>query len=90
MAEAVGVEAFAAQTELAIGRPDSTPTVHGTRVPMLALGGALDPVCPPPRCTAAGLGPTGTVAMLDGCGHFIPLEAPDAAAAVIGRWMEAI
>lgn len=90
MAEAAGIDAFAAQTGLAISRPDSTATVAETRVPLLALGGEMDALCPAPRCTAAGRGPTGTVAMLPGCGHFIPLEAAQAAAEAIRRWQRTL
>lgn len=86
MAEAVGAERFAAQAEIAIMRPDRHDTVRSTAVPVLNLCGDEDAVCPPARC-AAMEGPTVTLQCLPGVGHFIPLEAPDAAADALRAWL---
>ena len=88
MAEATGPDRFAAQAELAITRPDGRDTVRGTRVPLLAICGEEDGMCPPERCGA--IGGAAEVAMLPGVGHFIPLEAPDEAARAIREWAEAL
>ena len=88
MAASVGPDLFAAQAELAITRPDSRDTVRDTAVPLLALCGEEDGMCPPERCGA--IGGNARVEMLPGVGHFIPLEAPDAAANAIRAWAGAL
>lgn len=85
MAEAVGPDLFARQTELAITRPDSRDTVRDTAVPLLVLCGQEDGMCPPDRCGAAAGGSV-RLRMLPGVGHFIPLEAPTPAARAIAEW----
>lgn len=85
MAESVGPDLFARQTELAITRPDSRDAVRDTAVPLLVLCGEEDGMCPPERCGAAA-GGSATLRMLPEVGHFIPLEAPSLAARAIAEW----
>lgn len=87
MATAVGAERFAAQAEIAITRPDSHHTVRRSAVPILALCGEEDVVCPPERC-AAMVGSVVTLHRLPRVGHFMPLEEPQATAAAITAWTQ--
>lgn len=89
MADAVGADRFAAQAELAITRPDRHDIVRRTTVPVLTVCGEDDMVCPPARCEAVE-GPTVTHHRLPGVGHFIPLEAPEAAAEALRAWMSKV
>lgn len=87
MAEDVGLERFAAQAELAIGRPDSRATVAQTAIPLLALYGDQDAMSSPERCGVFANAPRARVVELPGVGHFLPLEAPDPAALALTEWM---
>lgn len=87
MAEDVGIERFAAQAELAIGRPDSRATVKQTAIPLLALCGDQDAMSSPERCAVFANAPRARVVELPGVGHFLPLEAPDPAALALSEWM---
>jgi pimeloyl-ACP methyl ester carboxylesterase len=87
MAEDVGIDRFAAQAELAIGRPDSRATVRESAVPLLALCGDRDAMSSPERCAVFAKAPQTRLVELSGVGHFIPLEAPDAAAHAVTKWM---
>ena len=89
MAEAVGVDTFARQADLAVTRPDSCAIVRETPVPLLMLCGAEDAMCPPGRCSGM-TGPTTTLKVLPGVGHFIPLEAPREAASAIEAWVQEV
>jgi pimeloyl-ACP methyl ester carboxylesterase len=91
MAEAVGIEAFARQTEVAITRAGSLPRLATLRVPVLALGGEEDVICPPdlPRSIARAA-PDATLHLIPGAGHFVPLEAPQALAAAMIAWLDQI
>jgi pimeloyl-ACP methyl ester carboxylesterase len=88
MAEAVGIEAFARQTEVAISRAGSLPRLATLRVPVLALGGDEDVICPPdlPRSIARAA-PDATLQLITSAGHFVPLEAPQALAAAMSAWL---
>lgn len=91
MALRVGPEALLAQTELALGRPDSRPRLNRLTMPALILAGAQDALCTPEmqQELASGLG-DGTLVLLDGVGHFSVLEAPDAVAQSIAEWLARI
>jgi pimeloyl-ACP methyl ester carboxylesterase len=86
MAEAVGVDLFAAQAELAISRPDGRAAVETTAIPLLILYGGEDGMVPPARWDGVALPARARFDVLPGVGHFVPLEAPDAAAARINAW----
>ena len=87
MAEDAGPELFALQAELAIGRPDSRSTVSNATVPVLALRGTRDAMSPPDGLCLFGPPSPARLVELTGVGHFLPLEAPDAAACAITDWM---
>lgn len=88
MAERVGVDRFEAQNELAISRPDSRATVRDTQVPLLVLCGEEDRSGPPGGCEALAGSPSARLVTLPDVGHFVPLEAPDAAAAAMSEWLQ--
>lgn len=88
MAEAVGSETFAEQTELAIRREDGRPRLAAIEAPTLVVHGDEDRLCPPDRHEEIARGVRGAARVeLAGVGHFAPLEAPDAVAAALGRWL---
>jgi len=91
MAESIGIEAFARQTEVAISRADSLPRLASLSVPVLALSGEADVICPPDLARSiARAAPNATLHIIPGAGHFIPLEAPQALAAPITAWLDPV
>ncbi len=89
MADAVGIEAFARQTEVAITRADSTTRLASLPMPVLALAGEDDVICPPAlHRSIAAAAPRATLHIIPGAGHFVPLEAPHALAAPIAAWLD--
>ncbi|MDP1026963.1 alpha/beta fold hydrolase [Sphingomonas sp. KR1UV-12] len=88
MAQDVGATAHAAQERLAVARADKREQLARFAMPALVLAGAEDALCPPAfqRELADGL-PDATLALIDGAGHFAPLEAPDAVAAHVAAWL---
>lgn len=87
MAEDTDLPAFAAQTELAISRPDSRNTLATTAVPVLIVDGALDAMAPVGRNRDLVLSPSVTRVEIPDCGHFVPLEAPERASAAMTRFL---
>jgi pimeloyl-ACP methyl ester carboxylesterase len=91
MAETLGVDAFAQQTELIISRADSRPRLKNFTMPLLALCGAEDALCPPllHEEIAAGA-PHATLAIIPGAGHFVLLEAAGQATNAILAWLDTV
>jgi pimeloyl-ACP methyl ester carboxylesterase/predicted ester cyclase len=88
MAEAVGARTFADQTEVAITRADSLPRLADMTMPVLALCGEDDVICPVEFHQAiVEAAPNAALRTVAGAGHFLLLEAPDAAAAHLGAWL---
>lgn len=87
MAERVGVERFVKQTELGITRPDSRDTLRSATLPILALCGAVDRAGPPGSRQSFEEITRVRVVEFAKTGHFIPLEAPQHAAAAITSWL---
>ncbi|MGH2406840.1 MAG: alpha/beta fold hydrolase [Candidatus Limnocylindrales bacterium] len=72
-------------------RPDPTPALEGLRVPVLVIGGSLDPFTPPAEATRlTGLIPGARLVELTGVGHHAPLEAPDRVTAAINAFMASV
>lgn len=91
MADSVGIERFAAQTHLAMTRPDSRADLAGFDTPLLIIHGAADALCPADRQhEIVAAAPDATLASIDGAGHFVPLERPDRVAAAINAWRHAL
>ena len=84
MAEVIGVETFAVHQTALAGRPDSTATLPGITCPVLVVAGSLDAVTPPQagQALAASI-PRGVFHEIAGAGHMLPLEAPEALAALL-------
>jgi pimeloyl-ACP methyl ester carboxylesterase len=83
MAEAEGDDVHARQTEMNIHRPDLRAVVRASEKPILALAGVDDRVCPRERYLDLDRAPNATLKLVDGAGHFLPLEAPTACADAI-------
>lgn len=87
MAEAVGTDRFAAQAEVAISRPDRRDLLATTDMATLLLHGSEDAMSPPERNRALDRSPSVSLVELAGIGHFLPLEAPERAAAALRDWL---
>ena len=88
MGTTVGLDGFARQTEAAITRPDSRPTLPTIDVPTLVLVGDADPLTPLERAEeiAAGI-ENSTLVVIDECGHGSTLEQPEAVTAALVDWI---
>ena len=90
MAEALGTGVLREQTGMVIHRADSRPRLPDLPMPVLAVTGEEDALCPPDRSEEiAAAAPRGRVVILPGTGHFAPLEAPEALAAALSDWLAA-
>jgi len=88
MADAVGPDAYAAQYRIARDRGDMRDRLSQIVGPSLVLAGDRDAICPPPfQHEMADRLPDAVLVLLPGVGHFVPLEAPDAAAAHVAAWL---
>ena len=83
MAAAEGDEVHARQAEMNIHRPDLRAVVNASKKPILALAGVDDRVCPRERYLDFHHAPNAKLEMIEGAGHFLPLEAPAACADAI-------
>jgi pimeloyl-ACP methyl ester carboxylesterase len=91
MAEWGGPDTLASQSEVAIARADSRPRLGDIAVPALVLCGADDGICPPEvHREIADLVPNATLAIVPNAGHFALVERPDAVAAYVRAWLEAL
>ncbi|MEC5321666.1 alpha/beta fold hydrolase [Aurantimonas sp. A3-2-R12] len=89
MAEAIGADIFARQQEAIIGRRDQTSLLPCIDVPTTVLAGIHDQIISPDRSREmAAAMPASTLDLLDGVGHMVTMEAPDAASAVIRRHLQ--
>lgn len=88
MAGAIGLETFARHQEALASRPDARPALAGINCPALVITGSEDSVTPPEqgRELAEGL-PNGRHLLLEGIGHMPVLEAPQAVARALSRFM---
>jgi pimeloyl-ACP methyl ester carboxylesterase len=69
-------------------RPDSVPTVHTIRVPVLAIAGAEDVSVAPADTEAFRAAPGGCeFHVLPGAGHFAAYEQPRKVAALMAPWL---
>jgi pimeloyl-ACP methyl ester carboxylesterase len=89
MAEAVGIEVFAQQAEIAIARADGRPRLPALKMPTLVLCGDADSICPPDRHSEiAEAIPGADLVVIPGAGHFVLLESPAAVAPHLARWLK--
>ncbi len=91
MAEAIGPDAFALQTEVALTRTDRRQALRQLAAPILLLTGEHDDLCRPDteRELASTL-PWARLAILPDVGHLSPLEAPNQVAHHLVRWLNDI
>lgn len=88
MAYRMGPAALVRQLRAQATRPDGRPHLGAIGCPALVVAGAQDEVCPPAlqRELAAGIQSAG-YEVIEGCGHFAPLEHPARVAALLARFM---
>ena len=88
MAEEAGHASYVAQTDLALSRTDRRVALAGLTMPVLVLAGADDTLASAAlQHEVVGLLPDAALALVDGAGHFAPLERPDAVAAHVAAWL---
>ena len=79
---------FADQTELALSRPDARPWLHTLRMPVLVVGGVQDSInTPEVQIEMADALPASTLVLIEGSGHFTPLEQPGVLASHVATWL---
>ena len=91
MADTLGAEAFHAQTELAITRPDLRADLRRLTMPALVLGGIEDKINSPAvqQELADSLG-NATLVLVEHAGHFMLLEKPDEVAKYVAAWLNKV
>ena len=79
MGMALGPQVFVRQSEALRTRPDLTPMLAALDTPVALLCGAEDALCPPAwHARWQTLAPRATLSVVEGAGHMLPLEAPEA------------
>ncbi len=87
MAESVGIDGFARQTEIAISRPRSIDILEQLSLPTLVVCGAEDRITPVPLATDIAIATGGGLAIVPGAGHFAILERPEPIADSVLHWL---
>lgn len=89
MAERVGEGAIIRQVRALQRRRDYQPTLRRCKVPTLLMCGAEDGLTPPKRHDyMAGLIPYAALEVIEGAGHLLPLEQPEATTGALRAWLE--
>jgi pimeloyl-ACP methyl ester carboxylesterase len=85
----VGPTVYAQQCRAVMERPDCRAQLRELRVPVLVTCGQEDQVTPPAFARKlAGLIPSARLALVERCGHLLPLERPNELAQLLRRWLE--
>ncbi len=89
MAERSGVARFRQQTAIAIQRRDLRHTLPSLAAPLLILNGDSDAICTPEhhRLLVTAV-PAAQQITFEQCGHFLPLERPQACASALQNWIK--
>ena len=88
MSVRVDSEAYARQQAVNIARPDSRPTLATIAVPTIVVVGERDTLTPRALAAEMAAGIPGAVLHeVPGAGHLVPIEAPNAAAALMRDWL---
>lgn len=88
MGLALGPDVFVRQSEALRLRADRRDVLRGIEVPVLVGCGGEDILCPPVwHADWAARLPDADQFTIRGAGHMLPLEAPDALAAMVDRWL---
>ena len=83
-----GVETYAAQIAALLHRPEVESLLPAIACPTLVLAGSEDRWSPPEQHRAiADAIPGAVLKIVDGSGHMLPAEAPDAFVAAIAYWL---
>jgi pimeloyl-ACP methyl ester carboxylesterase len=84
-----GQDLFDAQIEALLGRREQESLLAQIACPTLVITGALDTWAGPAQHEAiAGRMADSTLVIVEGAGHMLPLEAPDAVNQAIAAWLE--
>lgn len=84
-----GVEATVAQQRAVALRADQRPLLGTLRLKALVIAGALDPLIPPALSKEAADAIAGARwRQIEGVGHLLPWERPQALAAEMDEWLE--
>jgi pimeloyl-ACP methyl ester carboxylesterase len=89
MALALGPEIFVTQSEALRLRRDLRPHLSRLGMPLMLACGSEDRLCPPEwhRDWARLIGPSARCTQIDGAGHLLPLEQPQALADALIGWL---
>lgn len=88
MAEALGPEVFARQSNALATRPDQCAALSRVTAPTLVLCGADDTLCPLARHTLMrDLIPDAALEVIDGAGHMPTLEQPELTTQALHTWL---
>jgi len=84
-----GQAMFDAQVDAQLTRPEQASLLPQIACPALVMTGGLDAWSPPEqhREIAAAI-PNSTLVIVEGAGHMLPLEAPDAVNKAIADWLQ--
>lgn len=89
MCLAMGQDVFDAQINALVTRPEVESLLPTITCPTLVMTGALDQWAPPAQHEQiAAKIPNSHLVIVEGAGHMIQLEAPDAVNEAINRWLE--
>jgi pimeloyl-ACP methyl ester carboxylesterase len=88
MAADTSAEDYARQTRITLTREDSRPRLAALTMPVLIMCGHEDRICPPSLSIEMATSiPHARLALIDGAGHYVTLERPDAVAAELSAWL---
>ena len=83
----VGPEVHERQIRALLSRPDAGTALPGITCPVLLMTGAQDGWSPEAQHREmASMTSDSTVEIIDGAGHFLPIEQPDRTAGTIQKW----
>lgn len=86
-----GVDATVAQQRAVAQRADQRPLLPTLQLRALVIAGALDPLIPPALSKEAADGIAGARwRQIEGVGHLLPWERPQALAAEMDEWLEGL
>jgi pimeloyl-ACP methyl ester carboxylesterase len=83
-----GLASYEAQIAALLGRPEVESLLPRIDCPVLVAGGTLDVWSPPAQHQAmAALMPHADLRIIEGAGHMLPVEAPEALNEAIADWL---